>query len=455
MTPLSTIPGPRALPIVGNAIEFSRDPLKYVVDLVATHGDFARFKVALDDWVVVNDPESIDRVLVREAKKYLKPKVNKRIFRIFLGEGLLSIDGERWRRQHKMIRPAFHRQRIENYGRVMVDYTHDLIDGWQAGERTDVSADMTAVTLRIVAQTLFDADVVSDAPTVGEAMVTINEVLCAHINKPIPVPRWWPSAANRKKIAAIEAVEAIVRRIIAERRSDGIDRGDLLSMLVFAQTEDGEGMTDRELRDEAMTLFFAGHETTAHALTWMCYLLARHPDVRDRLRAELREVVGDRRLQVSDLESLPYLDKVVKESMRLLPSVWTFMRETGEEVTLGPHTLPPGVAIFICPFITHRDSRWFADPERFDPERFTPDGEKAIPRGAYIPFSAGPRVCLGKAFAMMEARLVLGTLVQRADLELDEGYEPELLAELSLHPAGGLPMTVRPRPPERERAAVG
>ena len=443
--PLVTVrptPGPKGNLLLGNTVDFQRDPLTFLKAANAQYGDVVRFRVAWTNWYLLTHPDHIWDVTVTRASAFHKPKVAKVLWSDFLGNGLLSADGDFWKRQHRMIVPGFHRARIHAYGEVMVRYTHELIDTWSDGEDIDVVDAMTALTLRVVAKTLFDAEVSTDASTVGHAMEVLNEALCAHINNPLPVPSWWPSTRNKRKLQAIADVEQIVQRIIDERRRTGEDHGDLLSMLVLAEADDGARMTDRELRDEAMTLVFAGHETTAIALTWMWYLMAQHPDVAERVRHEVADAVGDRPLSVSDLEALPYLEMVVKECMRFLPSVWAFMREPVEDIQVGEHMLERGAHILICPYLTHHDARWFEDPSAFRPERFEPTKEKALPKGAYVPFSAGPRVWLGKAFAMMEAKLVLGTMLQRVRPRVAEGYQLELLAQLSLRPKNGLPAAV-------------
>jgi cytochrome P450 len=316
---------------------------------------------------------------------------------------------------------------------------------------------MTSLTLSIVTKTLFDTDVDGGiTSTVGNAMLTLNQTMVEHINMPIPVPKWWPSKTNQRKLKAIEDVENIVKDIINERRREGVDRGDLLSMLVFAEDEDGNRMSDRELRDQSMTLFFAGHETTAISLVWMLYLMSQHPEVVVKMRAELDEHVGDRTLCVDDLGKLPYLEMVVKESMRILPAVWSFMKETIEDVELGDYLIPKGSMIFISPYVTQHNPLYFPEPDEFRPERFTKENEKALPKGAYVPFSAGQRICLGKMFALMESKLILGTMVNNVDFVLPEGHTIEFLAQLSLHPKGGLPMQVvkRKRVQERQTPAT-
>lgn len=454
---LPLAPGPRGHWILGSTVAFREDPLVFCLGAQAEHGDLVHFRVAFMDWYLVAHPDQIHEVLVTRADEFWKSKLNKRIFEKFLGNGILSSDGAFWKTQQKMVRPGFHKERIDAYGQIMVQLTREMAEAWHEGESIDIFHSMTELTLAIVARCLFDADVKGDAREVGECMVTINDVLIEHIHAPIPVPRWWPTAANRRKIKAIDDMRGVIRRIITERRASGEDRGDLLSMLVFATDDDGDGMSPQQLEDEAMTLFFAGHETTALTLTWLWYLLAKHPEICARAQAELAEVLGGRDPGLDDMKSLVYLDQVIKEGMRILPSVWTFMRQPIEDLALGGHPIKKGANIFISPYVTHRDARWYPDPEQFIPERWTKAFIRALPKGAYIPFSAGPRVCLGKQFALMEARLVLAWMLQRLQPQVPADYEPVLMPQLALRPRDGMPSTVRFRPqpdasPTRRRA---
>ena len=435
-------PGPRGDFLLGSTLDFKERPLQYVEFLARAYGDVVRFKIGFSDWYLVSHPELVWQICVTDAAKYYKPKLAKRLWKPFLGEGVLSVDGERWKKAHKLIRPGFHRERVDAYGRIMVEYTERMLASWEHGSERDISVDMVRLTLEIVAKTLFDTDVHEDAATVGEAMLVLQDVMTEHIHLPIPLPRWWPSAANQRKVKALDDIHGIIDRVIAERRSDPGDRGDLLSMLISARTDDGEALNDRQVRDEVMTLFFAGHETTSNALTWNWFLLARHPEVVERCVEELDRVVGDRPVTVGDLRGLTWLDAVVKESMRVLPSVWSFMREPIEDVSLGGFPVPKGANIMISPWVLGHDPRWFPAPYAFRPERFL---EGKFPNGAYVPFSAGPRVCAGKAFATMEARLVLATMLQSQVPTVPADFEPELLAELSLHPGQGLPIRVHRR----------
>ncbi len=447
-----TAPGPRGALLLGSTLDFKDSPLEFISYVHRAYGDIARFRVGPSYWYLLAHPEDIWEVMVRRPKVFLKPRIARRLWDKFLGDGLLTLEGDAWRRMHRMVRPAFHRRRIAAYGEVMVAYTARMVDRWERGQRVDMDAEMVGLTLEIVAKTLFDADVRQGAGAVGEAMHVLNEEMLAHVLMPLPVPRWWPSQRNRRKLKAIGDIESIVQDIITARRAEGGDRGDLLSTLVLSRDEHGVGLTDKEIRDQAMTLFFAGHETTAHAMTWAWYLLARHPAITAQLQQDIDAVTGGAPLSVAHLSELPLLEQVIKESLRILPSVWVFMKEPIEDVELRGVRIPKGAQVMLSAYVTHHDPRWYPSPETFDPGRFSPERIGRIPDGAYIPFSGGSRVCLGKSFAMMETRLVLGTMLQRLVPTMAGDDIPLKQAVLSMQPRGGLPTEVRRR---RGDASVG
>lgn len=440
-------PGPRGDTVLGSVLEFKHDPLQFALWASRAYGDVVRFRMGVGDWYLVTHPELIWEMMTGQADVFLKPKVAHRLWRDFLGHGLLTAEGDEWKRQHGLMRPALHGDRLTHYGDVMVSYADRMIDGWQEGSERDVHRDFTALTLEIVAKCLFDADVRSGGETarVGDAMEVLQQVMVEHIHMPVPVPRWWPTERNRRKVDAIDTIRGIVGAIIAERRRTGVDRGDLLSMLVQTRFEDGDALSDKEIHDQACTLFFAGHETSANALTWCWYLLARHPEVVATLRAELDRVLGDRPATMGDLRRLPYLDQVVKESMRILPPVWVFMKEPTRDTLLGGFRIPKGVQVMISPYVTHHDARFWPEPDCFRPERFAKDRLESIPRGAYIPFSGGSRVCFGKSFAQAELRLIVATMIRRLDAVVPATYLPVKKAELSMHPRDGMPIVVAAR----------
>jgi len=436
-------PGPRGDILLGSTLDFKESPLQFACYVQKAYGDVARFRVGPSHWVLVSDPKLVHDMMVERAAEFQKPAVARRLWEKFLGDGLLTTEGETWRRQNRLIRPAFRAGRIAAYGDTMVAYTERMMGDWSEGQQLDLGEEMVALTLEIVAKTLFDADVREGSATVGEAMKVLNVEMLNHIYMPVPLPRWWPSKANKRKMKAIQDIEDIVRKVVEQRRSEGEDRGDLLSMLVFSKDEQGDALSDKEIRDQAMTLFFAGHETTAHAMTWAWYLLATNPEVTQRVQADIDAVSKGEPLTIAMLKQLPFLSRVVDECLRILPSVWVYMKEPVADTHLGGYRMPKGTQIMISPYILQHDARWFPRPETFDPDRFEKERARVIPRGAYVPFSGGSRICAGRNFALMEMRLILGTMLQRLVPEVPEGLVPEKEAVLSMQPKDGLPATIR------------
>ena len=442
------VPGPAPvrslLAQIKLGLEFPRDPLGILARWQAAYGDFYRLQIGEMQQFFIVHPDDIREVLVTQASKFIKdfqyrdPKAG--IAR-YLGNGLLTSDGEFWKRQRRLVAPAFHPKRIDSYAVTMVDYTTRMLAGWRDGARLDIAEEMTRLTLFIVAKALFNADVSGDAPRVAAAMETIQKVMGEAWFLPpwVPDPRQW--RANRAK----RDLDEIVYRMIGEWRATGEDRGDLLSMLLLAEDEDGRRMTDRQARDELVTLMLAGHETTANTLNWTWMLLAQHPEVEAKLHAELDAVLGGRPPSLEDLPNLAYTEIVVKEAMRLYPAAWAISREAIEDVPLRNGTLPRGSVAGVMIYFTQRDPRWWPDPERFDPERFHAENAAAIPRYAYLPFGGGPRVCIGNGFAMMEARLLLTTIASRYRLELAPGQVVKPAPLITLNPKDGMPMIVRRR----------
>ncbi len=438
------IPRRKEPPIIGSTIVFQKDQVAFVEGIHKEYGDVVQARIVNEDWVFLRDPEIIHEINVRRWEEFQKPPLAKRLWEQFLGNGLVPNDGPHWKRQHDMIKPGFHRQRIDAYGPHMVEAANTFLRRYKEGEVRDVRMDINNLALSIVGKTLFDAPIDGHAGTVFQAMHDISETLVEYINMPIPTPRWWPSATNKRKIAAIDAIENIIRTLIAERKADGVDRGDLLSTLAFAKDSTGAGMTDKEMRDEAMTLIFAGHETSAHAMTWTWYLLAKHPDKAQKLYEEIKNVVGDRPITVDDLDKLPYSLAVMKESLRLRPSVWVYMRAATEDLRIKGYRFRKHQPIFISPYLLGRDERIHPNPLSFEPERWTREYERNLPRGSWVPFAAGPRVCLGQGFAQMEMRLVVGTMIQNLIPTLKPGFEPAVVPELSMHPGpNGLQCVVK------------
>lgn len=432
--------------IGGHILSFRGDTrLGFLLQSAQTYGDVVRYDLAGRDVFQLNHPDLVQQILVKQVGKFRKSVTYKRSLSRYLGNGLLISDGDFWKRQRKLAQPAFHATRINAYADTMVDYTLDRINTWQSGETRDIADDMMHITLTIVSKTLFDYDITADSRDIAHALETLLRSVIADADTFIRLPKWIPTPHRRRRRQSIETLHGVVERLISERRASEQDRGDLMSMLLLAQDDEGRGMSNEEVRDEALTIVLAGHETTANALTWTFYLLSQHPAVTERLQNEVDSVLQGRTPTMDDLPNLPYTEQVFKEGLRLYPPAWGFSREANEPVDIGDYVIPQDSTAFVMPYVLHRDPRWFTDPETFDPERFSPEREADIPRYGYIPFGGGPRVCIGNGFAMMEARLILATIVQRYHLALAPGHvvEPEPL--ITLRPKYGMKMQVTAR----------
>lgn len=409
---------------------------------VARGGDLPVFDLGPGKAVLVNHPDLIHQVLVDDAPKYWKAAMTKRLLGKGIGNGLLVSDGDYWRRQRRLVQPAFHAKRIDAYGDVMVEQAERLAAGWRPGEAVDVDDAMMRLTLGIVAKTLFDTDLAGDIDRIARAVGVAQALMAKAFSSIVRPPDWLPTRDNRRAAEAVRTLREIGLRFVRERRASGEDRGDLLSILALARDEDGAQMTDDEACDEALTLLVAGHETTANALCWCWALLDQHPAAADALRAELSAVLGGRAPAFADLARLPYLDAVIKETLRLYPVAWLFSREPVEPVSIGGRAFPAGMRVMISPWVMHRDPRWFDDPEAFRPERWLDGLEKRLPKFAYIPFGGGPRICIGNSFALMEARLVVAAIAQRRRLSLAPGQRVVTLPQITVQPRDGLRMIV-------------
>lgn len=364
-----------------------------------------------------------------------------------LGEGLLTSEGEFHLRQRRLAQPAFHRQRIAGYAATMVEYAARTRDEWRAGETRDIAREMMRLTLAIAGKTLFDADVESEADEIGEALTT-TFALFNRVS--LPFAQWLdrlPLPATKRFQKARQRLDSTIYRIINERRAAAVDRGDLLSMLIAARDDegDGTGMTDEQLRDEAMTIFLAGHETTANALTWTWYLLSQHPEVAARFHAEIDEALKGRLPSAEDFPRLRYTEMVLAESMRLYPPAWLIGRRALSDYQINGYRIPARSILLLSQYVTHHDARFFPDPFRFDPERWTPEARESRPKFSYFPFGGGPRLCIGEHFAWMEGVLVLATIAQRFRMRLAPGHPVEMQPLVTLRPKHGMKLILEAR----------
>jgi cytochrome P450 len=430
------------VPLLGHLLELQRDQLGFLTRCAREYGDVVPLRFGPKLVILLNHPTDLEDVLAKKNRSFIKGRFY-RLLSPLLGNGLFTSEGDFWLRQRRLAQPAFHRERIVGYARVMVDYTEEMLDRWAVGEQRDINADMMQLTFRVVAKALFDADVAGKAHEMGDALSAVLHDLDKEINGlGLLVPPGWPTPGRWRLKVAVKRLDRIVFLILNERRQSGEDRGDLLGMLLSAQDDDGSRMTDRQVRDEAMTIMLAGHETTALTLSWLWVLLATHPSAEAALHEELKTVLDGRPPTVDDLPRLKYTDMVVREALRLYPPTIELGRETIQEVEIGGYRLPSATNVMFTPWVVHRDQRWFDDPDSFQPERWANGLAQGLPRFAYFPFSGGPRLCIGQSFALMEAVLLVAAIAQRFRLVLEPQTKVQPDPALTLRIKGGLPMRV-------------
>lgn len=444
-------PGPPNRLGLGNLRGMMRDQLRYMTE-AARYGPLVDLPILSERYVLVLDPDLIQQSLAQGHGVMRKDRFTRELSRV-LGEGLVTSEGTIWRTQRKLVAHAFIPRRIRTYADSMVAAAHRSLDDWSDGTVIPIHKAMAELTLDIVGRTLFDADVRGTAREVGDALKVISDFYTAVLESPIQPPEWWPSPRMFRFRKAVRNVDRIVSGIIDDRRRSGKDRGDLLSALLHASDEDGAAMSDQQLRDECITLFLAGHETTSIALANTLYLLSEHPEIEARLHEEAASVLADRRATSDDYDRLEYTARVIKESMRLYPPVYTIGRQLLEDFELGGYTFAKGDTLLFVQWVTHRSEQCFSDPLRFDPDRWLPEPAKSIHKYAYFPFGGGPRICIGNHFAMMEAVLVLATLIREYRFELLPGQTLELQPAITLRAAKDLQMQLVARGVEPARAA--
>jgi cytochrome P450 len=446
-------PGPRGRWPGEMALRLVRRPLELLSMLARDYGDVSTVgRVNGRPIVFLAHPDHVRDVMVTHQRRFVKGRGVERT-KLLLGEGLLTSEGQAHLRQRRLAQPAFHRDRVAAYGDVMGAYARRRAASWRAGATVDVHREMMELTLAVAGKTLFGADVEGEAREIGEALtVALESFTFALLPFSERLERMTFLPPVRRFNAARARLDQTVYRLIAARRADvaaGRDRGDLLSMLIQARdTEgDGGGMTDLQLRDEAMTILLAGHETTANALTWTLYLLSRSPEAERAFHAEVdaaAAAAGDRPVNAEDLARLPYTRMVLAESMRLFPPAWAVSRRATAEHPVGDWVLPEGTLVLVSQWVTHRDARWWPDPERFDPERWLPERAAERPKFAYFPFGGGTRICIGEQFAWMEGTLILAELARRWRFRAPAA-RPVPLPLVTLRPKAGMPMALESR----------
>jgi cytochrome P450 len=439
--------GPKGNFLLGVMPEFNRDSLSFMEKLARDYGDIVRTRFFYVPAYFLYHPDYIEQVLTTNSRNFIKPlSFRTPFFHRLVGNGLLTSEGDFWRRQRRLAQPAFHRERISSYARIMVKDTEEMLATWRDGEIRDTHRDMMRLTMEIVTHTLFKANVSDDADKVARSLAVLVEPFGSQATLKWILDNRLPTPTNRRFHKEAAQLDEVIYRIIGQRRADGNqDQGDLLSMLLQAHDEDGSQMTDQQLRDEVITLFLAGQETTALTLTWAWYLLAQHPEAERKLLQELEEVLGGRAPEAADVPQLKFTEMIAKESMRLYPPAYVVGREATEACEIGGYHVPVGMQVFMVPWVVHRDPRFFDEPTEFKPERWTPEFINNLPKFAYFPFGGGPRVCIGNTFAMMEIVLLLATIAQKYRLGLVTKRPVELQPAMSLRPRNGIRMILHKR----------
>ena len=442
MKPISEAPGPTPWLPATLLWQLRRRPLAFLSELSAEYGNVVQFRIGGRQICLFNDPDLVEEVLVKQNKSLVKGQALQRARRL-LGNGLLTNEGPDHLRQRRLMQPAFHKEQITAYANTMIRFSEREAGRWQDGQTIDIHEAMMRLTLAIVGQTLFQADIEEDAPQVGAALEVLLGQFRRLISPLAPILEQLPTPANQRYQAALDQLNDLVAELITERRHSG-DQGDLLSMLLMAQ-EDGQGMSDEQLRDEVMTLLLAGHETTANALSWTWYLLGQHPEVAERLYAEWDALFAGRAPTFAAIPQLSYTRQVFSEALRLYPPAWIIGRQAVTDVTIGEYEVPAGATILVSQYLMHHHPRYYPEPERFDPERWTAEATAERPKFAFFPFGAGARFCIGERFAWMEGLLLLATIGQQWQISIIPGTDVQPSPQVTLRPAEGLPVRVHRR----------
>ncbi|HEX6802272.1 MAG TPA: cytochrome P450 [Terriglobales bacterium] len=436
-------PGPKPHFLYGNMPLASKDPLSVFLSWAREFGDIFYYRAGWLHVYFLNHPELIESVLIKNYQNFLKDRVIRNS-RWFFGEGLLTNEGDSWLRQRRLSQPAFHRERVASYARIMTDYTEQMLSNWREGEVRDIHKEMMQLTLRVVVRCLFNVE----AEEIGAISAAMNTMMRNTTGLRMllpPAARYLPLPSMIEFRRAVRRLDETVYNIIQTRSKAPHDSGDLLSMLMQARDEDGSRMTTRQLRDEVLTFLLAGHETTALALSWTWHLLAQHPEIEARLHQELHTKLQGRVPTLADLAALPYTDRVIKEVLRLYPPAWSLARTVISDFHVRGYLIPAGANVVMSQWIMHRDPRYFRDPEQFDPDRWLDPAMQKLPRFTYFPFGGGPRQCIGSSFATMEATLILATVAQRFRFQQVPDHEVVPIPSFTLRPKHGIPMQLANR----------
>jgi cytochrome P450 len=437
-------PGPKGTLIGGNIRQVGPRRVDFFLKLAQTYGPVASFRIGRRRLFLVSDPDLIEQVLVTDARHYIK-HFGARVFKPVLGNGLVTSEGDFWLRQRRLIQPAFLKARVLSYAPVMAELTQAMLERWEPGAKVDIEREFSHLTSAIALKALFGLEDHGDREQLDGVLRLAFDLMAARLNVLFELPLWMPTPGNVRLKRAIAELDRVVDGFIAAGRARAEPGNDLLSTMIAAQDEDGSQMSDRQLRDEAMTLYLAGHETTALTLAWAWYLISRHPEVEEKLAAEWRAALAGRSPGAEDLAKLPYTSAVISESMRLYPPVYALGREATRDLEIGGYRVKRGYTVLMSQWVSHRDPKYFPDPERFYPERWADGLAQRIPKYAYYPFGGGQRMCVGSHFALMEATILLATVGQRWRFTLESDAVIDVKPQITLVPIAGIPATLAPR----------
>jgi cytochrome P450 len=440
------IPKPKDSSIFGYGSRMKKNPLKFLADLNESYPGIVQWQVLHLKIVLLTDPQLVRAVLQTNQKQYIKNSAYKQV-KLLLGEGLVTSEGKLWKRQRKLIQPSFHKQYINNLFDGMLGCTNEMINEWKVvaenGGRIDFAQEMMKITLQIIGKTMLSADFKTEAKSVAVALTYLLKGVEKKALNGVNLPFWVPTATNIKFKNKRKVLDAIIYKLIEDRRKTGPQKGDLLDMMMESRYEDnGEAMPDNLLRDELMTVFLAGHETTATALTWTFFLIKQHPEVYRKLKQEVQEIVGNGEITFQHIQQLKYTKACLNESMRLFPPVWLIGRRATEDNMVGDYLIKKDTDILISPYIVHRNPDYWKNADVFDPERWETEEVKQIDKFAYFPFAAGPRMCIGNNFALLEADIILAKVIQQFDFNYMGESAPEMAPTLTLRVKNGMPMHI-------------
>jgi cytochrome P450 len=437
-------PGPKGTLLGGNVRQFRAGLLNFLLETAREYGPLASFRIGPRRVFLASGHDLIEQVLVTDAKHYIK-HFGARAFKPVLGNGLVTSEGGFWHRQRKLIQPAFLKARVQSYAPAMAELTNQMLDSWIPGKSVQIDYEFEALTSKIALKTLFDLDDPGDRERFDDALKLAFELMNSRLRQIFKLPLWVPTPANRRLQGAVAELDRTVQSFIASGRSRQRPGDDLLSRLLGAQHEDGTPMSDLQLRDEAMTLYLAGHETTALTLAWSWYLLSQNPNVENKLVSEWQHVLAGATPTADHLHRLPYTAAVIAESMRLFPPVYVIGREATDDLELGRYRVKRGYTVLMSQWVNHRDPKYFPEPEEFRPERWENGLARRIPKFAYYPFGGGQRICVGSTFALMEAAIILAAVGQRYRFTLDPDAVIGIKPQITLLPANGIPATLERR----------